>query len=369
MPIIVADGRAPGETIVPGNTTIFEFNPWEFGSFDPSTYGFAPMRYIGSNFSGGAIEDGEQCIRGFDSAGFVMGTSSSLFNAILLRVKSFNASNFGETILKQLLDGILSQFSQDDLDIADYKRNPFYGWRNGTNNNAQSDMLTLVDGGEDGENTPFHPLIQPMRQVDVIFAIDAASDVNSWPNGTALIDTYRRSLSDMTNGTSFPSIPDQNTIVKLGLNKRPTFFGCDSKNQTGPTPIVVWLANAPYSSYGNTSTFQLKYTDEERDQMIENGYDVATAASSEVYADFSTCVGCAILSRALERNNQPFPQSCQKCFKDFCWNGTLDSSPPATPYAPIPLLGSSNPAPLGAADGGSQAIDELNNASASQDED
>ena len=40
MPLVVADGRAPGEFLIPGNTTVFEFNPWEFGTFDPTTYGF-----------------------------------------------------------------------------------------------------------------------------------------------------------------------------------------------------------------------------------------------------------------------------------------------------------------------------------------
>ena len=32
MPLIVADGRAPGETIIPSNTTVYNFSPFEFGS-------------------------------------------------------------------------------------------------------------------------------------------------------------------------------------------------------------------------------------------------------------------------------------------------------------------------------------------------
>lgn len=40
MPIIIADSRAPGATDIPDNTTIFEFNPWEFGSWDSTIYGF-----------------------------------------------------------------------------------------------------------------------------------------------------------------------------------------------------------------------------------------------------------------------------------------------------------------------------------------
>lgn len=41
MPILVADGRAPGETVVSTNATVFEMNPWELGSWDPTLYGFA----------------------------------------------------------------------------------------------------------------------------------------------------------------------------------------------------------------------------------------------------------------------------------------------------------------------------------------
>ena len=37
MPILIADSRAPGEKLIPGNTTVFEFNPFEFGTWDPTT--------------------------------------------------------------------------------------------------------------------------------------------------------------------------------------------------------------------------------------------------------------------------------------------------------------------------------------------
>ena len=70
MPILVSDGRAPGEVLIPGNTTIYEFNPFEFGSWDPTTYGFVPLEYLGSNFSGGVLAGNEECVRGFDNVGY-----------------------------------------------------------------------------------------------------------------------------------------------------------------------------------------------------------------------------------------------------------------------------------------------------------
>ena len=67
MPILVADGRAPGQLLISGNTTVYEFNPWEFGTFDPTTYGFVPLEFLGSNFSNGVLPPNDQCVRGFDN--------------------------------------------------------------------------------------------------------------------------------------------------------------------------------------------------------------------------------------------------------------------------------------------------------------
>jgi len=142
--------------------------------------------------------------------------------------------------------------------------------------------LTLVDGGEDLQNLPLHPLTQPQRNVDVIFAVDSSADTLkengalNWPNGTALVATYARSLLPIANGTSFPAIPDVNTFVNLGLNKKPAFFGCDFENTTAPTPLVVYIPNAPYSYLSNVSTFQLDYTHQERGDIIQNGFNVGT---------------------------------------------------------------------------------------------
>lgn len=105
MPILVADGRAPGEQIIPINATNYELNPWELGTFDPTVYGFAPMRYVGSNFSAGVVSGNGFCVEGFDQSGFVMGTSSSLFNQFLLQNISayVDVPSFIVDILRNLL--------------------------------------------------------------------------------------------------------------------------------------------------------------------------------------------------------------------------------------------------------------------------
>jgi len=244
FPILVSDGRAPGTQIVSLNSTVYEFNPFELGSWDPTTYAFAPLEYVGSNFSAGGVPTDGQCVRGFDQIGFVMGTSSSLFNTFLLELNQTALP----AALMSIFNGFLTDLGSDYNDVAQWQPNPFYHFNNDTNRNAQTMDLTLTDGGEDGQNIPLYPLIQPQRHVDVIFAIDSSADTTySWPNGTSLVATYERSLNNtIENGTAFPSIPDQNTFINLGLNNRPTFFGCNASNNTGDTPIVVYLPNAPY---------------------------------------------------------------------------------------------------------------------------
>jgi lysophospholipase len=346
MPILVSDERSPGDLIISLNATNFEFNPFEMGSFDPTTYGFVPLKYIGSNFSGGELPQDQGCVAGFDNLGFVMGTSSSLFNQIFLNLGAFK--NVPD-ILVNAIRGILTRIGQDGDDIADYSPNPFYHYHNGTNPSADRKRLTLVDGGEDGQNIPFNPVIQPMRGVDVIFAVDSSGDTvdaddpsQNWPNGTSLVATYARSGSTLMNKTSFPYIPGQDTFVALGMNNRPAFFGCNSSNVTQGNnipPLIVYLPNSPYVFWSNQSTFgKLDYTIDERNGMIENGYDVVTQANStrQGASNWPTCVGCAVLSRSLERNGEGIPQVCQQCFADYCWNGTVVEK--SAPYLPEMLL-------------------------------
>lgn len=343
MPISVSDGRAPGETIISLNTTNYEFNPFEMGTWDPTVFGFAPMKYVGSRFSAGQLLQNDSCIAGFDNVGFVMGTSSSLFNQILLNLNQTDAPQIAVRAIGAILEGL----AETSNDISDWSPNPFYFWNNATNNGSHSDRLTLVDGGEDGQNIGFSPIIEPRRNVDVIFAIDSSADIPDgtpsaafWPNGTSMVATYERYQSGdgIANGTMFPAVPDINTFVNQGLNTRPTFFGCNSSAEiNAQTPLVIYIPNHPYVYNSNVSTFQLSYNMSERNAIINNGYDVATLGNGTVDGQWPTCVGCAILSRSLERTGTDMPDVCQTCMRNYCWDGTRNSSTPA-PYNPTYVL-------------------------------
>lgn len=178
--------------------------------------------------------------------------------------------------------------------------------------------------------------MRPQRNVDVIFSVDSSADNPDtfWPNGTSLVATYERFSSggDTTfrNGTSFPAVPDVNTFVNLGLNTRPTFFGCnDSAEINAQTPLVVYIPNHPYVYMSNVSTFDMTYNMTERNAIITNGYDVATMGNGTLDSTWPTCAGCAVLIRSLQRSGTDIPDVCQQCMRDFCWNGTRSSDTPA----------------------------------------
>jgi len=334
FPIIVADARHPGELILSTNATVIEFNPLEMGSFDPTLFAFTPLEYIGTNVTNGVPDDADRCTRGFDNAGFLMGTSSSLFNVALLRLPSTGLPG----ILHQFAKDALTGLSERDADIADYDPNPFYKVNPEINPSANDKDLTLVDGGLDGQNVPLNPLIQPARNLDVVFAIDSSADTSNWPNGTSLVATYARSLSPMQNGTKFPAIPDWNTFVNLGLNTRPTFFGCNATNITHSSsfktdsilpPLIVYLPNHPYTYMSNFSTFTMAYKREESDGMIVNGYNVATMGNGTVDQEWPACAACAIVRRGEEKRGRTQTEQCKRCFAKYCWDGTRNDTVPS----------------------------------------
>ncbi|OTA68519.1 lysophospholipase catalytic domain-containing protein [Hypoxylon sp. EC38] len=340
MPILVSDERRPGTQVVSINSTVYEFNPYEFGSYDPTVFGFAPIRYVGSNFSGGSIPDNGHCVRGFDSMSFVLGTSSSLFNAFILQNLS---SPSIPSVVTNALRTLLTDIGNDNDDIAPWTPNPFFHYNNNTNPSAADVQLTLVDGGMDLQNIPLHPLIQPTRNLDVIFAVDSSADTSTnFPNGTALRATYDRSRTDIANGTAFPAVPSAETFINLGLNQRPTFFGCNTSEFSSSTsrhvpPLIVYVPNAPYTAHSNVSTFDPSYSDDERNSIIKNGFNVATMGNGTVDAEWPACVACAVLSRSLERTSTQVSATCQRCFARYCWNGTVDDTPVGS-YEPSPIL-------------------------------
>lgn len=362
FPILVADGRLREERVVSLNATVYEFNPFEMGSFDPTVRGFVPTAYIGSNFSNGAIPTNGKCVRGLDSASFVMGTSSSLFNIFILQNVSAIDSIPG--FIADTIVSILTDIDGNHDDVAQWTPNPFYQYNPSTNPTAGTTELALVDGGLDLQNIPLTPLLSPARALDVIFAVDSSADTpENWPNATALRATYDRSLTPIANGTLFPPVPDAHTFINLGLNSRPTFFGCDPANFTllpgqSVPPLLVYIPNAPYTAMSNVSTFTSTYSDAQRNDIIRNGYDVATQGNGTFDAEWPACVACAMLSRSFWRSGTQTPATCKGCFERYCWNGTVDTTDKG-PYWPGFKIGNGTTVASSAAAGGRRGEERM----------
>ncbi|CEP63404.1 lysophospholipase LALA0_S08e01684g [Lachancea lanzarotensis] len=330
FPISVADGRYPGTEIVDLNSTLFEFNPFEMGSWDPSLNAFSDVMYLGTNVSNGTPVTQGKCVAGFDNAGFIMGTSSTLFNQFLLQLNTTSLSSF----IKGIVGDFLKDLSGDYDDIAIYNPNPFkdipYVASNYSQSIVESENLFLVDGGEDGENIPLVPMLQQDRDLDVIFALDNSADTNEyWPAGLSLISTYERQFGPQGRGLAFPYVPDFDTFVNSGLNSRPTFFGCDASNLTDLShtpPLIVYMPNNRQSYNSNTSTFKMSYSSSQRMSMFQNGFEAVTRNNLTDDSGFAGCVACAIMRRKQESLNATLPQECTKCFQDYCWNGKLSNA-------------------------------------------
>lgn len=329
FPISVADGRYPGTSVINLNATLFEFNPFEMGSWDPTLNSFTDVKYLGTNVTNGTPINQGKCIAGFDNTGFIMGTSSTLFNQFLLQINSTGLPAF----ITRLATHFLTDLSEDYNDIAIYSPNPFKDSRfqmgNASTSISDSKDLFLVDGGEDNQNIPLVPLIQEQRNLDVVFALDNSADTNdSWPDGASLMNTYQRQFSSQGIHEAFPYVPDVNTFINLGLNKKPTFFGCNSSNLTDLNyipPLVVYVPNSYYSFNSNQSTFKLSYSVEEREKMIQNGFEAMTRNNFTDDSNFYQCISCAIIRRKQESLNLTLPSECNSCFSEYCWDGSLDT--------------------------------------------
>ncbi|KAM9900553.1 hypothetical protein OXX79_005062 [Metschnikowia pulcherrima] len=316
FPIVVANGRTPGTQLISGNSTVFEVSPYELGSWDPSLYAFTKTKYLGSKVSDGESSNGT-CVSGFDNAGFIMGTSSTLFNQFVLQINTTSLSS----TLKSLISSLLEDVSNEENDIAVYKPNPFQHYEEaGIKSIVQNDTLYLVDGGEDGQNIPIYPLLQHPRGVDVVFAYDNSADTDQyWPNGTSMIASYQRQFLDQGNASVFWSLGKEPHLIASGRADEDEVYN---------SPVIVYTANRPFSFYSNTSTFKLSWENEQKLGMIQNGFETASRLNSTLDEDWKTCVACAIIRREQERQGIEQSDQCKSCFEEYCWDGTIDDSTP-----------------------------------------
>ena len=304
-PIITTTTDFPkqGECFPELDSPIFEFHPYEYGSWDSGISAFAQTKYMGTNMTRGRPVSRSKCTANYDNLGYVFGTSSDIFNSVCGTISPSNNS----LNLPGVLEGIVAQSDTPAAnDIFGVFPNPFYKYQRSTLVRGDQE-LTLSDGGESLQNIPIWPFIQPGRNVDVLIANDNSADTeDNFPNGTEIHQTYVRAQA--VGLSKMPYIPDVDTFVSEGLNKRATFFGC---NETG-TMFIVYLPNVNYTFPSNEPTTKIQYSKAETDGMVANGVRIATQNGA---SNWSFCLACAIKNG----DGSKLPKKCNACFKQYCY--------------------------------------------------
>ncbi|KAK4055121.1 hypothetical protein OIV83_000401 [Microbotryomycetes sp. JL201] len=281
VPVVVATSRESEQqqltdmssTVIPLENTVYEFTPFTYGSFDHTLRARVPLEYLGTFLNGSQPLNSSSCVEYYDNAGFVIGTSACLFNAVS---DTFSSSTVTDLISRLLQDVTNIQAANYSVALVSNIPNSFYNYSPGDGVRSESygnAISQITDGGENGENVPVGPLLVKARQQDIVLALDSSADTDqTWPNGTSLLASADRAANYSSGYVSFPPLPaSQVDFVQQGLNIRPTFFGCDvpTANMTSQNtyPIVVYMPNAPpppsqinaNTYFTNTSTFQLNY--------------------------------------------------------------------------------------------------------------
>lgn len=301
-----------GQCLPGPNATTYEFTPYEFGSWDSDVSAFMKTHYLGTSMKGGK-PTGLLCTENYDNLGYVLGTSSNLFNELCLELPApANSTSDLTTTIEQILDYVHEVTFADET--ATY-RNPFYEYVSSTatvnpaNDVFAQENLSLVDGGEALQNNPIFPFLQPSRGIDVIIVNDNSADTsNNFPNGSEILTTYVQSFNH--NLTRMPIIPSVATFLSEGLNQRATFFGCNDTSKV----TIVYLPNYNFTFDSNVSTAQLEYPETETAAMIANGVQIANQGGKECWG---TCLGCALMMKT----GEALPSECASCFEEYCYFG------------------------------------------------
>ncbi|KAH7395412.1 lysophospholipase [Cadophora sp. MPI-SDFR-AT-0126] len=302
-PIIAAlNTNIKTEACVPDtNASVWEMTPFETGSWGADVNAFTPSKYLGSAPNG-------TCFTGYDNLGFILGTSSQIFNDLALG--QVDTSDLGQTIaaLETLFPNLTEDLEQAvDAFYALYP-NPFYGLSSASGVSDQ-ETLHMVDGGESGQTSPILPHLIPARNVSLLIVNDNNGDdasLPAYPNGTAIYNSYLAAVS--AGLTRMPTIPSPESYHSNYTSGKPILFGCNNPSVT----TLVWVPNRKDTYESGIGTFTMQTSKAVSAAMIANGNAIMSRNNSKGWAQ---CLGCAIL----DAGGINVPASCTACFMEYCY--------------------------------------------------
>lgn len=290
-----------GQCLPSPNATQYELHPYEFGSWDKGVAAFTQTSYLGSNLSNGVPANAGSCVMNYDNLGYVLATSSNLFNEACVTENLQELTSGSLSGIVNILEKVDAVSLRDEYAVYP---NPFYQ-TSSSSLVASQQSLYLVDGGEALQNNPIWPFIQNNgRLADVLVVNDNSADMNNFPNGSEILTTY---VQAQAAGLSrMPFIPPVATFLSQGLNRRPTFFGCNNTKVL----TIVYMPNVNYTFPSNESTSKLQYSKAETDAMIANGVQIAAKGGDP---GWPTCLGCAFTMKM----GTKLPAAC---FSNYCFS-------------------------------------------------
>ncbi|KAJ7455607.1 FabD/lysophospholipase-like protein, partial [Mycena galericulata] len=347
------------------NQTIYEISPIEFGSWQGRAKAFTPTALLGTALSAGVPVNKSECVTGWDSAAWVLGAAiAAQGDWVVLADTNNTVGEFSrrkrelayppnETELEdqekahevgafvtEVLPSILELLGNKTVQVSyGLVQNPFLG---------KSIIFLFVDcHGQRGEITdptslgqesPIWPLIQPARKMDFLLVSDSCgSELSSgWMNGTNLINTASMAIA---NNVPFPKLPDVNTFLINNYTLAPVFFG-KLPTTTGcnepEVPLVLFVADAPYSAYSNSTGSIATYVEAQIQLLLQNTLDLVSQSNTT----WAQCIACGSILRSLERLGKAIPAQCTLCFERHCWQGEIATGTP--PFVAPTLLLSPN---------------------------
>ncbi|KAE9401546.1 phospholipase B [Gymnopus androsaceus JB14] len=341
FPILVTDSRPQSlnaTTSLTLDPTVYEITPFEFASYDP-------------DLSAGLPINASACVIGFDQAGFMMGTSASLFNQILdfahNTLQGFDSSDSNG--LLYVLSQQLSEVRTRADDVANWP-NPFQQVKTSTYDDTNSTWLSLIDGASNGENIPLGPLFVRERALDVIVPLDgSADDPNNWPNGTGmLVSALRQSTLLEASHQQFPPLPQNaQAFIATGTRERATFFGCDPTQNPPEYPLVIYIPNMPPFNGDAPAANDIR-------PVYNNTISGFVPNTNDADPNFGKCLQCAAVDRARYKLSPTvFPPTlnrsdfCQTCFTQYCFD---PENPPSLSEVPNRQQTFVDPDPTGLVD-------------------
>lgn len=161
--------------------------------------------------------------------------------------------------------------------------------------------------------------LQPGRNVSFIIAWDDSSEdpPYNWLNGTNLYNAY---INANESGQAFPIIPPVATMLNRNYTLKPTLFGCDTNlttTRSTASPIVLYMANAPYSAYTNYTGLAGNFTTSQFNEIFVNGFDQFTQGNGTLDAEWTTCLGCAVIGRSLNALEMQRTAQFVKCMQKY----------------------------------------------------